>query len=94
MANFEDVIQKLIDTNNMLLKGEIDVKTAQYIVNSTQVLINAARLQLDIYKTTKEIYPFIEAPTTISKLKSIARQAADLNNEPEDEITDKKPFPF
>ena len=94
MANFEDVIQKLIDTNNMLLKGEIDVKTAQYIVNSTQVLINAARLQLDIYKTTKEIYPFIEAPTTISKLKSIARQAAELNNEPEDEITDKRPFPF
>ena len=94
MANFEDVIQKLIDTNNMLLKGEIDVKTAQYIVNSTQVLINAARLQLDIYKTTKEIYPFIEAPTTISNLKSIARQAAELNNEPEDEITDKRPFPF
>ena len=29
MANFEDVIQQLIDTNNKLLKGEIDVKTAQ-----------------------------------------------------------------
>ena len=94
MANFEDVIQQLIDTNNKLLKGEIDIKVAQCIVNSTQVLINAARLQLDIFKSTKEIYPFIEAPTTISKLKSIARQAADLNNEPEDEITDKKPFPF
>ena len=40
------------------------------------------------------MHPFIEAPTTIGKLKSIARQAADLNNEPEDEITDKKPFPF
>ena len=38
--------------------------------------------------------PFIEAPITIDKLKLIARQAADLNNEPEDEITDKKPFPF
>ena len=94
MANFEDVIQQLIDTNNKLLKGEIDVKTAQYIVSSTQVLINAARLQLDIFKTTKDMHPFIEAPATISKLKSIARQAADLNNEPEDEITDKRPFPF
>ena len=94
MANFEDVIQQLIDTNNKLLKGEIDVKTAQYIVSSTQVLINAARLQLDIFKTTKDMHPFIEAPPTIGKLKSIARQAADLNNEPEDEITDKRPFPF
>ena len=94
MANFEDVIQQLIDTNNKLLKGEIDVKTAQYIVSSTQVLINAARLQLDIFKTTKDMHPFIEAPTTIGKLKSIARQAADLNNDPEDEITDKRPFPF
>ena len=93
MANFEDVIQKLIDTNNMLLKGEIDVKTAQYIVNSTQVLINAARLQLDIYKTTKEIYPFIEAPTTIQKLKKIAQEALEMNKE-DDEITDKRPFPF
>lgn len=94
MANFEDVIQQLIDTNNKLLKGEIDIKTAQYIVSSTQVLINAARLQLDIFKTTKDMHPFIEAPITIDKLKSIARQAADLNNEPEVEITDKKPFPF
>ena len=94
MANFEDVIQQLIDTNNKLLKGEIDIKTAQYIVSSTQVLINAARLQLDIFKTTKDMHPFIEAPATIGKLKSIARQAADLNNEPEDKITDKKPFPF
>ena len=94
MANFEDVIQQLIDTNNKLLKGEIDVKTAQYIVSSTQVLINAARLQLDIFKTTKDMHPCIEAPATIDKLKSIARQAADLNNEPEDEITDKRSFPF
>lgn len=94
MANFEDVIQQLITTNNKLIAGEIDLKTAQYVVNSTQVLINAARLQLDIFKTTKEIYPFIEAPTTINKLKSIAKKAAELNSEEEEEITDKRPFPF
>ena len=94
MANFEDVIQQLIDTNNKLVKGEIDIKVAQCIVNSTQVLINAARLQLDIFKSTNEIYPFIEAPATINKLKSIAKHAAELNNVPEDEISDKRSFPF
>lgn len=94
MANFEDVIQQLIDTNNKLIKGEIDLKIAQYVVNSTQVLINAARLQLDIFKTTKEIYPFIEAPTTLARLKKIAKEASDLNNEEDEEISDKRPFPF
>lgn len=94
MANFENVIQQLVETNKKLIEGTIDLKIAQHISNSTQVLINAAKLQLDLYKATKEMYPFIEAPVTISKLKSIAKEAAELNVEDEEVISDKRPFPF
>ena len=94
MANFENVIQQLVETNQKLIEGKIDLKVAQHISNSTQVLINAARLQLDLYKATKEIHPFIEAPTAIDKLKSIAKEAAELNVEEEEVISDKRPFPF
>lgn len=94
MAKFEDVIQTLIDTNNKLINKEIDLKVAQQISQSTQVLINAARLQLDIFKATKQSQIFIEPPTTIDTLKRIAKEAADLNVEEIDEIVDKRPFNF
>lgn len=94
MANFENVIQQLVETNQKLIEGTIDLKVAQHISNSTQVLINAARLQLDLYKATKEMYPFIEAPSTISELKRIAKEAAELNIEENEVILDKRPFNF
>ncbi len=94
MANFENVIQQLVETNQKLIDGKIDLKVAQHISNSTQVLINAAKLQLDLYKATKEMYPFIEAPATISSLKRIAKEAAELNVEEEEVILDKRPFGF
>jgi len=94
MANFENVIQQLVETNQKLIEGKIDLKVAQHISNSTQVLINAARLQLDLYKATKEMYPFIEAPATLTGLKRIAKEASELNTEDEEEITDKRPFDF
>jgi hypothetical protein len=94
MVKFENVIQQLIETNKKVLDGSIDLKTAQYIVSSTQCLINAAKVQLDILKLTKDPQFFIEQPCTIEKLKELANYAASLNNEPEEEITDKRPFPF
>lgn len=94
MANFENVIQQLVETNQKLIDGKIDLKVAQHISNSTQVLINAAKLQLDIYKSTKSIHPFIEAPSTISELKRIAKEASEMNKEDEDDIVDNSPFPF
>lgn len=59
MYNFEDVIQTLIETNNKLICGEIDLKVAQQISQSTQVLINAARLQLDMFKANGGVRGFI-----------------------------------
>ena len=96
MAKFEDVIQTLIDTNNKLIKGEIDIKVAQQISSSTQVLINAARLQLDIYKATNKVQMFLEAPTKIEELKNLAQKAVELNSNTDnfDEVVDKSPFPF
>jgi hypothetical protein len=94
MVKFENVIQQLIETNKKVLDGSIDLKTAQYIVSSTQCLINAAKVQLDILKLTKDPQFFIEQPCIIEKLKELANYAASLNNEPEEEITDKRPFPW
>lgn len=94
MANFEDVIQQLIDTNNKLIKGEVDIKVAQHIAASTQVLINAARLQLDIFRITQQTQHFIEPKPTLADLKKIAQKAAQMNVEDDEEITDKRPFPF
>lgn len=93
MAKFEDVIQTLIDTNKKLIDGKIDIKVAQHVSQSTQVLINAARLQLDIFKATQKVQVFIEPPTTLDELKMIAKNAVDLNVE-EDEVIDKRPFGF
>ncbi len=94
MAKFEDVIQTLIETNNKLIKGEIELKLAQQISYSTQILINAARLQLDIYKATQKEQKFIEQTTTIEELKMLSIDASNLNKDDEEDITDKRPFDF
>ena len=52
MKNFNDIIQTLIETNDKLVKGEIDIETAKVIAQNTQVLINAAKVTLDFAKFT------------------------------------------
>ena len=87
--------QQLKHTNNKLINGEIDIKVAQHISASTQVLINAARLQLDIFKATNKVQRFLEEPSTIEDCKEIAQKAVEMNNsENFDEVTDKRPFDF
>jgi len=88
MANFEDVIQILIDTNKKLIDGQIDIKVAQHVSSSTQVLINAARLQLDIFKATNNAQRFIEPQTAINDLKQIAKEAEELNHKYNDDLID------
>jgi hypothetical protein len=51
--NFNDIIQTLIDTNEKLISGKIEVDRAKQICQNTQVLINAARLQFDVMKYLK-----------------------------------------
>lgn len=99
MANFEEVVQTLIDTNNKLLKGEIKLEVARHIASSTQVLINAARLEFDIFKVTKNIPKFLKeeeveksAPPTIQELKTLAEGIAAENKPFLDDVDMSEPF--
>lgn len=78
MANFEDVIQQLIDTNNKLVSGKIELKVAQQISQNTQVLINAARLQLDIFKATNNVQSFISNNKSIKIHPDIIPEEDDV----------------
>jgi len=93
-TKLDDVIQLLIDTNQKLIDNKIDLKTAQCISGSTQVLINGAKLQLDLYKATGRISEFIEKKTSIEELRDIAKEAVKLNEGTDnfDTVEDKRPL--
>lgn len=90
----DDVIQQLVDVNQLLIDNKIDLGVAKQISNSTQVLINGAKLQLDLYKTTGSISKFIEKKTSIEELKDIAAEAVKLNEGGDnfDTVEDKRPL--
>ena len=97
MKNYNDIIQTLIDVNDKLIKGEIDIEKAKVIGQNTQTLINAAKVQLEYARQSKnEAKFFIEATSNpFDELKKIAQKAVELNNsENFDEVTDKRPFDF
>ncbi len=50
MKNFNDVIQSLIKVNDQLASGIIDIEKAKVIGQNTQILINAAKVQLEYAK--------------------------------------------
>lgn len=93
-TKLDDVIQQLVDINQLLIDNKIDLSVAKQISNSTQVLINGAKLQLDLYKATGRISEFIEKKTSIEELKDIAKEAAKLNEGSDnfDTVKDKRPF--
>ena len=95
MKNFNDILQMLITVNEKLINGEIDIEKAKVIGQNTQTLINAAKVQLDYCKQTKQTPAFLnEKKPIFEELKEIAQQAADLNVDDEEEIIDKRPFGF
>lgn len=95
MKNFNDILQMLITVNEKLINGEIDIEKAKVIGQNTQTLINAAKVQLDYCKQTKQTPAFLnEKKPILEELKEIAQQAADLNVDDEEEIIDKRPFGF
>ena len=95
MKNFNDILQTLITTNEKLIDGRIDIEKAKVIGQNTQILINAAKVQLEYSKQTKQTPMFLnEKKPIIDELKEIAKNAADMNVEDEEEITDKRPFEF
>lgn len=92
--NLDDVIQQLVETNQQLIDKKIDLGIAKQISNSTQVLINGARLQFDLFKVTGKTSAFIEKKSSIDELKEIAAEAAKLNKGSDnfDTVEDKRPF--
>jgi hypothetical protein len=52
MANktFLQVIQQLIEINDKLVKKEIDINIAKQVAVNTQVIINAAKVQIEYMK--------------------------------------------
>lgn len=70
---FEEAIQQLIDVNELVLKDEISVEKARTIAQNMQVVINAAKLQLDYMRITKRknadffLMSDIAAPEEIKK---------------------------
>ena len=95
MKNFNDILQMLITVNEKLINGEIDIEKAKVIGQNTQTLINAAKVQLDYCKQTKQTPAFLnEKKPILEELKEIAQKAADLNVDDEEEIIDKRPFGF
>lgn len=95
MKNFNDILQTLITVNDLLINDKIDIEKAKVIGQNTQTLINAAKVQLEYCKQTKTTPAFlIDKKSTIDELKEIAQKALEMNEEEEDEILDKSPFPF
>lgn len=95
MKNFNEILQTLISVNEKLISGEIDIEKAKVIGQNTQILINAAKVQLEFCKQTKQTPSFlIEKKSTIEELKEIAKKAQDMNEEEDEIIEDKRPFPF
>ena len=95
MKNFNDILQTLITVNDLLINDKIDIEKAKVIGQNTQILINAAKVQLEYAKQTKQTPIFLnEKKPIIDELKEIAKNAADMNIEDEEEILDKRPFGF
>lgn len=50
MKTFNNVIEQLIDVNTRLIENKIDIETAKQVAQNTQVIINAAKVELDVIK--------------------------------------------
>jgi hypothetical protein len=54
MKNYSEIIQQLIEINDKLIAGEIKLEVAKQVCTNVQVLINAAKLQLEVLKYQKK----------------------------------------
>lgn len=53
MNTFRESIQMVIDTNQKLLDGSIDIRVANQVAINTQTIINAAKVQIEVMKLNK-----------------------------------------
>jgi NACalpha-BTF3-like transcription factor len=70
MKNYNDIIQTLIETNDKLIKGEIDIEKVKVIGQKTQTLINAAKVQLEFARQSKQDAKFfIDQPAEDTEIE-------------------------
>lgn len=85
MKNFNDVIQQLIDTNEQLIEGKIKLEVAKQIANNVQVIINAAKVYIEVGKMTKTNISFfndkivMDMPRVTMKPKA-AEERTNIND--------------
>ena len=75
MKTYKDVISLLIQATDDLYSGKIKPEVAKQICSNVQVIINAARLQLDICKAQNKLddqFLNIGKSSLDAKLKEIA----------------------
>jgi hypothetical protein len=82
MKTYPEIIQQLIETNDKLIAGTIKLDIAKQICQNTQVLINAAKLQLEVckFKGTKES-EFLSEPEN-KKIIVPSKELTSLHIEP------------
>jgi hypothetical protein len=69
MKNFNDILQTLIIVNEQLIDNKIDIEKAKVIGQNTQILINAAKVQLEYARQTKQ------TPAFLNELKGIGQKS-------------------
>jgi hypothetical protein len=99
---FEEAIQQLIDVNDMVLKDEISVEKARTIAQNMQVVINAAKLQLDYMKITKrknsdfflmsDVATPEEIKKSIAEIKEREKEPYSFSKDSSKEENDETPF--
>lgn len=82
---FEEAIQQLIDINDKVIKDEISVEKAKAIAQNMQVVINAAKLQLDYMKQTKRngaAFFAMEETRVIESIDDTLKEIEESRNKP------------
>lgn len=83
MKTYHDIIQQLVDTNDMLIADKISIDKAKQVAQNTQVLINAAKLQLEICKQLKLDTPaFLSVQSIIEPIDKTLKEIEDKKKKP------------
>ena len=85
---FEEAIQQLIDVNDLVLQDKISVEKARTIAQNMQVVINAAKLQIDYMKITKKKDSDFFLMSDVSSPQEIKKSLSEIKER------EKEPYSF
>ncbi|MFA6570746.1 MAG: hypothetical protein WCT77_05855 [Bacteroidota bacterium] len=83
MKTYPEIIQQLIDVNDKLIDGKIEIEKAKQICQNVQTLINAAKLQLEVLKYQKKSESdFFKENTTLESIDETLAEIESRRNQP------------